>query len=216
MFASMRRYRLERGTMADLSRAIDEDFAEQLAAQPGFVSYEFIDCGLGEFMTFSIFMALEQAEASRELARRWAEAHQDEFDFPRIEAAHGEIVVGRAAEHMLEETHVGAPRKSVAIRRYRLTDGSVAALMRRIDGPFADRFQAMEGFGAWHVFDCGDGEILWISFVRDHGVAEETDERVYRFVSEDLREFGLERRTALRGDLLVSRARTELLEAAHA
>src|SRR5262249_56676336 len=84
MFASMRRYRLERGTMADLSRAIDEDFAEQLAAQPGFVSYEFLDCGLGEFMTFSIFTTLEQAEASRELARRWAEEHHDAVDFPRI------------------------------------------------------------------------------------------------------------------------------------
>jgi hypothetical protein len=216
MFASMRRYRLERGTMTDLSRAIDEDFAERLAAQPGFVSYEFLDCGLGEFMTFSIFVTLEQAEASRELARRWAEERQAEFDFPRIEAAHGEIVVGRAAEHMLEETHVGGERKSAAIRRYGVTAGSVGELMRRIDGPFADRFEAMEGFGAWHVFDCGDGEILWISLVRDHGVAEETDERVYRFVSEDLREFGLERRTALRGDLVVSRARTELLEAARA
>jgi hypothetical protein len=202
--------------MAELSRAIDEDFAEQLAAQPGFVSYEFIDCGLGEFMTFSIFMTLEQAEASRDLARRWAEDHQDAFDFPRVASAHGEIVVGRAAEHMLEETHVGAPRKSAAIRRYRLTDGSVAALMRRIDGPFADRFEAMDGFGAWHVFDCGGGEILWISFVRDYGVAAELDEQLFRFVSEDLREFGLERRIALRGDLLVSRAHTALLEAARA
>jgi hypothetical protein len=216
MFASMRRYRLERGTMTDLSRAIDEDFAERLAAQPGFVSYEFLDCGLGEFMTFSIFVTLEQAEASRELARRWAEDHRDAFDFPRTEAAHGEIVVGRAAEHMLEETHVGAPRKSVAIRRYHVGDGSVAALMGKIDGPFADRFEAMEGFAAWHVFDCGGGEILWISFVRDHGVAEETDERVYRFVSEDLREFGLERRTALRGDLIVSRAQPEILEPSRA
>jgi hypothetical protein len=216
MFASMRRYRLERGSMAELARRIDEDFAERLAAQPGFVSYEFIDCGLGEFMTMSIFLTLGQAEASRELARRWAEEHSDELEFPRLETAHGEILVGRAAPHMLEATHVGGPRKSVAIRRYRLGRGSVGELMQRIDTVFADRFQAMEGFEAWHVFDCGGDEILWISFVRDHAAAEESDDRAFRFVSEELRDFRLERKVALRGELMVSRARTELLEPAHA
>jgi hypothetical protein len=214
VFASMRRYRLERGSLGELARRIDEDFAQQLAAQPGFVSYEFINCGLGEFMTMSIFLTLQQAEASRELARRWADENREDLEFPRIEAAHGEILVGRAAEGMLEESHVGGPRKSVAIRRYRLHEGSVGELMRRIDGGFADRFQAMAGFEAWHVFDCGGDEILWISIVRDHAVAEESDERTLQFVSEELREFHLERRVALRGELIVSRARTELLQPA--
>jgi hypothetical protein len=216
MFASMRRYRLERGSMPELARRVDEDFAEQLAAQPGFVSYEFIDCGLGEFMTMSIFQTLEQAEASQELARRWAQENRERFEFPRVAATHGEIVVGRAAVQMLEDGHVGAARKSVAIRRYRLHHGSVGELMHRIDERFADRFESMDGFAAWHVFGCGDDEILWISFVRDHSVAEESDERAHWFVSEELRDFGLQRRVALRGELLVSRARTELLEPAHA
>ena len=216
MFASMRRYRLERGSMTELARRIDEDFAEQLAAQPGFVSYEFINCGFGEFMTMSIFLTLEQAEASRELARRWADENREDLEFPRLEAAHGEILVGRAAESMLQESHVGAVRKPVAIWRYRLHEGSVGELMRRVDGVFGDRFRAMEGFEAWHVFDCGGDEILWISFVRDLAVAEESDERAFRFVSEELRDFRLERRVALRGELIVSRARTELLEPAHA
>jgi heme-degrading monooxygenase HmoA len=215
MFASMRRYRLERGSMDELARRVDEDFAEQLAAQPGFVSYEFIDCGFGEFMTMSIFRTLEQAVASRELARRWAEANRD-LDFPRIEAAHGEIHVGRAAQGMLDESNVGTDRKAVAIWRYRLNEGSVGELMRKVDGVFADRFQAIEGFAAWHVFDCGGDEILWISFVRDFGAAEESDERAYRFVAEELKDFRLERKMAARGQLIVSRARTELLEPAHA
>jgi hypothetical protein len=216
MFASMRRYRLERGSMAELACRVDEDFAEQLAAQPGFVSYEFINCGRGEFMTMSIFLTLEQAEASRELARSWAEKNREDLEFPRLEAAHGEIVVGRAAKGMLEESHVGGARKSVAIRRYRVHEGSVGELMRKIDGVFADRFEATDGFEAWHVFDCGGDEVVWISFVRDHAVAEDSDERALRFISEDLRDFGLECRVALRGELMVSRARTELLEPAHA
>ena len=202
--------------MAELARRIDQDFAERIAAQPGFVSYEFIDCGLGEFMTMSVFLTLEQAEASRELARAWAEENRDALEFPRLHAVHGEIHVGRVAEHMLEETHVGDPRKSVAIRRYGVQAGTVEDLMRRIDTVFADRFQAMDGFEAWHVFDCGGGEILWIAFVRDHAAAEECDDRTFRFVTEELRDFNLERRMALRGELIVSRARTELLEPAHA
>jgi heme-degrading monooxygenase HmoA len=216
MFASMRRYRLERGSIDELARRVDEDFAEQLAAQPGFVSYEFINCGAGEFMTMSVFVTLEQAKASRELARRWADENREDLEFPRLEAAHGEILVGRAAESMLQASHVGASRKPVAIWRYRLHEGSVGELMRRVDGVFADRFRAMEGFEAWHVFDCGGDEILWTSFVRDFATAEDSDERAFRFVSEELRDFRLERLVALRGELTVSRARTELLEPAHA
>jgi hypothetical protein len=216
MFASMRRYRLERGTMDELARRIDEDFAEQLAAQPGFVSYEFMNCGFGEFMTMSVFSTLEQAEASRELARRWAEEHRDEFEFPRLEAAHGEILVGRAAEGMLDESHPGSVRKPVKIWRYRLHEGSVDELMRKLDRVFADRFVAMDGFEAWHAFECGPDEFLWINLVRDRAVAEESDERASRLIREELRDFGLERLSAVRGELIVSRVRTDLLEPAHA
>jgi hypothetical protein len=216
MFASMRRYRLERGTIDELASRIDEDFAGQLAAQPGFVAYEFINCGFGEFMTMSVFLTLEQAEASREMARRWAEEHREDFEFPRLEAAHGEILLGRVAEGMLDESHVGSARKPVAIGRYRLGEGSVDELMRKVDRVFADRFQAMDGFEAWHAFECGADEFLWISFVRDRSVAEEADERVFHLLHEVLRDFNLERKSAARGDLIVSRARSELLEPAHA
>lgn len=216
MFASMRRYRLERGTMDELARRIDEDFAEQLAAQPGFVSYEFMNCGFGEFMTMSVFSMLKQAEASREMARRWAEDHRDEFEFPRLEAAHGEILVGRAAEGMLDESHVGSARKPVTIWRYRLREGTVDELMRKVDRVFADRFGAMDGFEAWHAFECGADEFLWISVVRDRAVAEESDERMSHLIHEVLRDFRLERVSSARGELIVSRARTDLLEPAHA
>ena len=176
--------------MDELARRIDEDFAERLAAQPGFASYEMMDCGLGEFMTMSVFLTLEQAEASREMARRWAEENSD-LSFPRLEAAHGEIHVGRR----VHETHAGDARMPVAVRRFAVTRGSVGDLMRRVEEP--------DGL----VFDCGGGEILWVSFVRDLDAAVESDERFARLVKEDLREFGLERRLALRGSLLVSRAR---------
>jgi hypothetical protein len=174
--------------MDELARRIDADFAERLAAQPGFVSYEMMDCGLGEFMTMSVFDTLEQAEASREMARQWAEENAD-LSFPRLEAAHGEIHVGRVVE-----AHAGDASKPVTVRRFCVTRGSVGELMERVD--------ELDGF----VFDCGGDEILWVSFPRDLDAAVESDERFSRVVKEDLRDFGLERRLALRGSLLVSRA----------
>src|SRR5689334_18487069 len=68
MFASMRRYRLQPELLAEFMRRVDESFADAIAAQPGFVSYELIDCGGGDVFTLSIFLEPTQAEASRELA----------------------------------------------------------------------------------------------------------------------------------------------------
>jgi hypothetical protein len=76
--------------------------------------------------------------------------------------------------------------------------------------------RATDGFEAWHVFDCGAGEILWITFVRDQVAAEESDDRTLQFISEELREFRLERRVSRRGQLIVSRARPALLDLARA
>ena len=65
MFASMRRYRLQPGSSAEFMRRVDESFADEIAAQPGFVSYQLIDCGEGDLFTLSIFLEPGQAEASR-------------------------------------------------------------------------------------------------------------------------------------------------------
>ena len=55
MFASIRRYRLQRGSMDDLLHLVDTDFAETIAEVDGFVAYEVIDLGDGELMTLSVF-----------------------------------------------------------------------------------------------------------------------------------------------------------------
>src|SRR4051794_20446531 len=131
MFASMRRYRLQPGSLAEFMRRVDESFADQIAAQPGFVSYELIDCGGGDLFTLSIFLEAGQAEASRELARRWTEDNLQDIEHTRFEAVHGASVVGRAAQSMLDPGHVEDARKCVSIRLYRLHGRSVAELLQR-------------------------------------------------------------------------------------
>ena len=133
MFASMRRYRLQPESLAEFTRRVDESFADEIAAQPGFVSYELIDCGGGDLFTLSMFLEPGQAEASRELARRWTEDNLQDIEHTRFDAIHGESLVSRAAPGMLDPGHVDAARKCVSIRYYRLRSGSVGQLLQRVD-----------------------------------------------------------------------------------
>jgi hypothetical protein len=197
-------------------RRVDGDFADDLAAQPGFVSYEFIDCGGGEIITISLFDEAAQAEASRELAQRWTDQHLMDLRFRRLEALHGAVIVSRADEEMLRAGHAGTASRYASIRRYRLRRGGVAELMRLVDEVFADGIEATTGFEAYHALDCGNSEILSISLFRDRGSAERSDERALQFVAEQLGAFDIERTEVVGGEVRISRAQAQLLEPAHA
>jgi hypothetical protein len=216
MFASIRRYRLERGSMEELTRRVDEGFAEDIGRRPGFVAYEFMDCGDGEIITLSVFRDADQAEASREFAQRWTEDNLQDLEFRRVEALRGEILVSRAARAMLEPGHAGSAGMFAGMRRYRLRTGSIAELMHIVDEVFADEIEAMDGFEAYHALDCGGGELVSISLLRDQAAVEESDERALRFVGRELSEFDIERSEVIGGEVVVSRAMATLLEPAHA
>ena len=216
MFASIRRYRLDSGSMDDLTRRVDEGFADQIAEQPGFVSYEFLDCGDSRVMTISVFRDADGAEASRDLAQRWSEAELGEFDFTRTEALRGEIMVSRAAQGILEPGHAGTERKFASVRRYALRGGSMADVMHIVDETFAEDMQETTGFMAYHTLDCGDGTIMSISLFSNRSGAQESDELAGRFVREKLTDFDIERTEAIGGEIVVSRAMAEVLQPAHA
>jgi hypothetical protein len=200
----------------ELASRVDDGFADKISRRPGFVSYEFVDCGDGEIMTVSIFRDAEQADASRDLAQRWTDEHLREFDFSRNTGMRGQIRVSRAARDMLEPCHVGEARKFCSARRYSLRGGTVAALMHKVDEVFADRVETLDGFEAYHALDCKRGEILSLSLFLDQASAESSDELALNFVSEELGEFDIERTEVLGGEVMVSRAMAELLEPAHA
>jgi hypothetical protein len=216
VFASIRRYRIHKGEMDELTRRVDADFAEQISAKPGFVSYEFVDCGDNELMTISIFEHDAEADSSRELAQRWTEEKLTDFEFTRTEALRGEVMVSRAARDMLEPGHTDTARRFCSIRRYSLRDGSTDALMHKVDVSFADRLEQMDGFEAYHALDCGRGEILSITLCRDQAGAESSDEMALSFVRDELGDFDIERTEVMGGEVIVSRAMASLLEPAHA
>jgi hypothetical protein len=215
MFASIRCYRLHEGSMDDLTRRVDEDFAEQIAQQPGFISYEFLDCGDGEVMTISAFRGEDEAEASRDLALRWSEENLADMEFTRTDALHGEILVSRAAQDLLEAGHPAAEHRFASVRRYMLRSGELGELMHIVDETFAEQIQGLDGFIAYHVIDCGK-EILSVSLFRDQRTCEESDELSLQFVREELGGFELERTDVIGGEVVVSRAMADVLEPAHA
>jgi heme-degrading monooxygenase HmoA len=215
MFASIRRYRLERELTEELARRVDQGFTQEVSDRSGFLSYELLDCGEGEFVTISMFDNVQQAEASRELAQRWADENLRDLKPARIEALRGEVVVGRAADGILEPAHTRAGRKFGSIRRYCWRSGDAADLLRTVDG-FAEQVQEVDGFEAYHALDGGRGEILSISLFRDQRSAEASDDQALQFVTAHLAPFGIERCEVLGGEVLASRARSELLTPAYA
>ena len=137
-------------------------------------------------------------------------------EFMRTEVLHGQILVSRAARDMLEPAHAAAGQKFASMRRYVLRSGSVEELMHLVDAVFADQIQQLDGFEAYHALDCGRGEILSISLLRDQSAAEESDERALEFIRQTLGGFDIERTEMMAGEVRVSRAMVELLEPAHA
>lgn len=216
MFASIRRYRLRTGDMGDLEMRVDNGFAEEIRTQPGFVAYEFIDCGRDEITTVSIFRDANQAERSRELAQQWTEESLSDLEFTRLGAMHGEIIVSRGSRNMLEPGHLGAGHGMAALRHYRVGHGSIEELMHIVDTEFAERLTALDGFEAYHALDCGNGEIVAMNVMDDREALAAADDLAREFVRSRLTSFELERTRTHSGVVAVSRAMAALLVPAHA
>ena len=103
MFASVRRYRLEAGSIDDLLHLVDTDFAESVQEMDGFVSYQVLECGNGEIVTITTFRDRRSAEASTDMAADWVrDTLAARFDLTRLEAFLGEVAVSRAQVDVLE------------------------------------------------------------------------------------------------------------------
>ena len=105
MYASMRTYRVRSGSITDLMRRIDRDFAESLSQEPGFMAYQALDMGSGRICTLSVFRTREQADASNELAAEWVAEELSDFDIERMGVLAGEVRVSRARSELLEPAH---------------------------------------------------------------------------------------------------------------
>lgn len=105
MYASMRTYRVKKGSVDDLMHRVDRDFAEALSQEPGFIAYQALDMGSGRICTLSVFRTREQADASNGLAAEWVAEELVDFELERMGVMGGEVMVSRALTDMLEPAH---------------------------------------------------------------------------------------------------------------
>lgn len=218
MFASIRCYFVHKVSAGELARLVENEFADQIASQPGFVSYVFLDCGGGDAMTISVFRESGQAVASRELARRWTEERAGEFELTTTEALHGPIPVSRASSELVAPRRPDAPPMFARVRRYRMAKGEIGELVWRVvDTRLAERIAELDGFVAYLVFNGGAGELVSVSVFRDEATARISDDLALQFVRDDLADFDIKRTDTIAGGSIVVRRITEtLLEPVHA
>jgi hypothetical protein len=205
MFVSIRCYFVHRAPARELAELVDQDFADLISAQPGFVSYEFLDGGEGEAMTISAFQEAVQAEDSRALARRWVDERLSDFELTTTETVRGQIKLTHATAARPPSAHPSAPTGFAAVRRYRLAYGSVEDLVKRAE-EFAWQLETLPEFYSYQVMDCGDGDIIAVSRFRERTPAEQSDELAARFARSELGGFDLKRNEWVGGGvILVSR-----------
>jgi hypothetical protein len=201
----------------ELARQVDEDFAELISAAPGFVSYEFLDCGEGETMTVSVFGSASHAEASRELARRWSDEKLQDYELTILEAVHGHVVLHRATDALLAPVHPESAAGFTTVPRNGLAGRSVREVMRRADRGLADDIAQLSGFIEYCALDCGDGEVISLSRFSEQTEAESSDQLAAQFAREQLSGFEITPNEWIGGgSVLVSRAAAHALEPAHA
>lgn len=104
----------------------------------------------------------------------------------------------------------------LSIRTYRLRSGEIADAMHRVDEELADRFAQEPGFIAYEVTQTGDRTVASVTMFKEREQADASNELAARWVSERLADFDVERMGVIGGEVLVSRASAELLEAMHA
>ncbi|MBJ7330090.1 MAG: hypothetical protein JHC95_09355 [Solirubrobacteraceae bacterium] len=105
MFASIRTYRMEADAVDMLIHRVDRDFAEALAQEPGFISYQCLDLGNGRIASMTIFQTIEQSEHSNELAHSWITQELGDIEIHRMGVMGGEVAVSRAMSQLLEPAH---------------------------------------------------------------------------------------------------------------
>lgn len=103
-----------------------------------------------------------------------------------------------------------------SFRQYRTDPARTDEMMHLVDEGLAERLSEEPGFCEYEVIDCGNGEVFSITLFRDADGAERSNDVAAEFVRDRLAGYDITRTAMLTGEVKVSRARSEVLEAVHA
>jgi len=95
MFAAIRHYQTDPGSVEEVARKVNEDFVPLISDLPGFVAYIALNAGQGEYGTVSVFEDQASAEESNRVAEEWVSENLSGL-LPAPEFAAGEVVAYKA------------------------------------------------------------------------------------------------------------------------
>jgi|SRR5688572_1799231 hypothetical protein len=99
-----------------------------------------------------------------------------------------------------------------SVRKYKVDEEQIDELIRRVDEKFAPSIEAMPGFVAYQLLDCGHGILMTVTTCHDREAAERSVELAADFVAKELEGIEIERVEATIGEVGVSRAIADMLE----
>ena len=105
MHTVVRRYHLDDGDIDELMHRVDTRFADRLASEPGFIAYEALKSGSDAVITITTFTDTEGCDRSTELAAAFVRDELSDMAMSRLDSLHGDVMVSRAAQAVLEPAH---------------------------------------------------------------------------------------------------------------
>ena len=93
MFASVRRYKVRRGSVEHLAQRVQEGFVPLVRQMDGFRSYYLLDGGPDVLITVSVFDNADEALASNERAADWVRNNVLEFTKGLPEVMIGTVLI---------------------------------------------------------------------------------------------------------------------------
>ena len=102
-----------------------------------------------------------------------------------------------------------------SVRRYRVAPGAMDELMHRVDTGFAEKISQQPGFCSYQAIAAGDNECVTVTCFREEADAHASADTAAEWIKEALDDIEIERVDAASGEIMVSRAESEVLEAAH-
>lgn len=92
MYAMIRHYKFDPKDAPRINKAVAEKFAPKVSKLPGFVRWDWIDCGNGEGASLSLFLDKAGAERSLALAADFTANHLGDIKIGRPEVIAGTVV----------------------------------------------------------------------------------------------------------------------------
>jgi Antibiotic biosynthesis monooxygenase len=102
IYAAIRHYEMGAGAVGELMRIVDEEFADTLSRQPGFVGYEVVASGSDEIVALTVFEDEQSALESNDLAARFVGERLGRFELNLVSAMSGEVGVSRFDSRALD------------------------------------------------------------------------------------------------------------------